>query len=1103
MNIRKLASLSRRYFISTHLGVLAGVAVATAVLVGALVVGDSVRGSLRDLALDRLGNIDQVIVTKQPFRSELATEIANANSVKAAPIWILPSSLSFKDGADRRNLNRMTALGVDERYWKMDDLAQSITDQAGFSINNQISTESGLSTQQEVLLRLPTFEALPADSTLGERVDTSISSRAPIEQVLPPGGIADFQLQASQMPVKNVFLNLQKVNSLLGFESSMANAIVIHASEPNQQITLRPKLEDYGLCLEDLDSSTLFQLESDSLVLPDHVVESVIKRIGSERCYEGITYLANLIQVNEKSIPYSTVTGVDALESVGKLKENEIALNRWAADDLEAQVGDTVTLTYYEPESTHGQLTEARPISFKLVKIIELMEGDQPTDAADPRLAPRLEGVSDAESINNWDLPFDLVHEIRKQDEDYWDEYSTTPKAFISLEQARQLWSTRWGSTSWLRMDSNSSLSETSESLSMAIDPAEFGFEPRKIRQEVLKASSGSTPFDVLFLMFSMFLIASAMMLISLLVRLTVDEKAKQLGLLGAFGFNQQRIMQFVLQELLPIIVVGVFLGIAVGVLYAIALISALETVWIDAIVNPFLEVHLSSLTLLMGGLVSFTISYFTIRSTIKRKTKTPSRILLAGNTLNQTAVGKKSTQLVWRLLPIGFIALACSVAYFGKDLKGESAAGAFFGVGSLVLVALLTALANWLSNPSVNNQSFSMARLAFSNLARAGNRTLITIGLTAAACFMILATSVFRLSPTYQGTGGFSHVIESSQSIYHDLNSDEGRYELGFKKKEEAELDKWHFYPFRMESGQDASCQNLFQANRPQLLGATKEFIQYGGFEWAEFRPEFEENPWLALESSEPKDSIPVVLDYNTAVYAMKLYGGVGSQFIIQDEFGKDLQLEIVGLLKNSMLQGVVVMDETNLVEHFPSISGYKFFLSESVSNRDGAELVAARESIANLLNNRLVDYGVSTELSSDRLAGYLSVQNTYLSTFQALGALGILLGAIGLTIAQYRNLGYRCGELALMRSSGFTNQRLMSMVMIENLWQLGLGVAMGAIAAMVAVTPLARLLGTSFPWITVLLLVLGTLVIGHIGARWATSRVLKSPILQALRAD
>ena len=309
-----------------------------------------------------------------------------------------------------------------------------------------------------------------------------------------------------------------------------------------------------GLSLEQIESSTYVQLESDSLVLPDHVVGAAKKRFGTEGCYEGITYLANQIQVGEKSIPYSTVTGIDALKSVGKLKENEIALNRWAVDDLEAQVGDMVTLTYYEPESTHGQLTEAKPIAFKLVKIIELKDGNQPTDAADPRLAPRLEGVSDSESINNWDLPFDLVHEIRQQDEDYWDEYSTTPKAFISLEQARQLWTTRWGSVSWMRIETTSSLSKTSESLAKEIDPAEFGFRPRKIRQEVLKASSGSTPFDVLFLMFSMFLIASAMMLISLLVRLTVDEKAKQLGLLGALGFSQQRIMYFVLRELLPII---------------------------------------------------------------------------------------------------------------------------------------------------------------------------------------------------------------------------------------------------------------------------------------------------------------------------------------------------------------------------------------------------------------------------------------------------------------------------------------------------------------------------------------------------------------------
>ena len=42
---------------------------ATAVLTGALLVGDSVRGSLKHLALDRLGGIDYVLVTPRFFRA--------------------------------------------------------------------------------------------------------------------------------------------------------------------------------------------------------------------------------------------------------------------------------------------------------------------------------------------------------------------------------------------------------------------------------------------------------------------------------------------------------------------------------------------------------------------------------------------------------------------------------------------------------------------------------------------------------------------------------------------------------------------------------------------------------------------------------------------------------------------------------------------------------------------------------------------------------------------------------------------------------------------------------------------------------------------------
>jgi putative ABC transport system permease protein len=50
-----------RFYRRTHLGVIAGCAVSGAVLVGALFVGDSVRGTLERIALARLGKIHSAL----------------------------------------------------------------------------------------------------------------------------------------------------------------------------------------------------------------------------------------------------------------------------------------------------------------------------------------------------------------------------------------------------------------------------------------------------------------------------------------------------------------------------------------------------------------------------------------------------------------------------------------------------------------------------------------------------------------------------------------------------------------------------------------------------------------------------------------------------------------------------------------------------------------------------------------------------------------------------------------------------------------------------------------------------------------------------------
>jgi hypothetical protein len=64
---------SLRYYAGTNTLVVLGVAVAVAVLSGALLVGESVRESLRQLALGRLGRVDTIVTSPMFFRSALAS----------------------------------------------------------------------------------------------------------------------------------------------------------------------------------------------------------------------------------------------------------------------------------------------------------------------------------------------------------------------------------------------------------------------------------------------------------------------------------------------------------------------------------------------------------------------------------------------------------------------------------------------------------------------------------------------------------------------------------------------------------------------------------------------------------------------------------------------------------------------------------------------------------------------------------------------------------------------------------------------------------------------------------------------------------------------
>ena len=65
--------------------------------------------------------------------------------------------------------------------------------------------------------------------------------------------------------------------------------------------------------------------------------------------------------------------------------------------------------------------------------------------------------------------------------------------------------------------------------------------------------------------------------------------------------------------------------------------------------------------------------------------------------------------------------------------------------------------------------------------------------------------------------------------------------------------------------------------------------------------------------------------------------------------------------------------------------------------------------------------DLGADAVLDRERLAEFHRVENTYLSTFQTLGGLGLLLGTVGLAAVLLRNVLERRRELALLGAVGY----------------------------------------------------------------------------------
>jgi putative ABC transport system permease protein len=1151
-----------------HAAVVLGVAAATAVLTGALLVGDSVRGSLRDLALEGLGRIDFAIVSPNFFREQLVTEVAALPSVERESYRVVPGIVlqgNLKARESERLATQVQVLGVTDTFWQIGNAPGERAIAPGKVILNEpLAEELSAKVGDQVIFRLPQADRVPPDSPLGRKVDTLRRIELTVKEIIPADGLGRFTLFPTQQAPRNAFVNL---SSLQGRNRPAAagevNALFIasqgtsQAAPPAEFVDaftqeFRPQLADFGLTLEpvqyQLGEETItraFQLSSKRMLLEPEVERAALTAWKDDGAVAAYTYLANAIAANGKEIPYSTITAVDASEALGPywldrdgnslapLADDEIVLNDWAARDLgiDATPGAEVKVTFFEPETTHGEAKE-RTGTFRLKGIVPLTPpaapsrngslvryAESPSTASDASWTPEVEGITDKD-MRDWDAPFPYDQSrIRPEDDDYWNEYHTTPKSFISLAAGKKLWASRFGDATSIRIPYREGLTVESLAAQLRLDPAKLGLALQPIRAQALQAARGTTQFEQLFLGFSFFIIAAAMMLTTILVRLGLEQRASEIGVLLAGGWPLKRVRRLFWGEGAVLALVGGAIGVFGGVVFCQLMLAALRSprFWLDAIGAPFLRMHISAGSLAIGFISGTLISLAIIAFGLRQLRHSTVRELLNGRMSSANAVSPR--RAIWsRVIAVAAFLGAVAILASAGRLSGEAQAGAFFGGGALVLTALLCGTWGELRRePAGSVERFTLGRLAFRNASRRPGRSVSTISLVAAAAFLIVALSAFRLNPTEElsertgGSGGFTFIAESDQPIYPDLNTAEGREELAIP-----ELSPTEFIAFRVQAGDDASCLNLYQATQPRVLGVSDGMIQRGGFAWAGSAAETEAeraNPWLLLnkklgDSPQGKPIVPVVIDQATAIYSLHL-SGVGAIYEIEDAHGEMVRLQVVGLLKNSVLQGALLMSEANFTRLFPETSGYRLFLIDVDGAYKGERLDFLRSGgdpawrVAAALESSLEDYGFDVVHTRDRLQQLMAVQNTYLATFQSLGGLGLLLGTFGLAAVQLRNIFERRGELALMRAAGFPTRRLSALVLLENGVLLGGGLLVGTLAALIVVVPHWWSGGAAPPFAGLAAILGGVAVVGALVSALAVRAMLASPLVAALRGE
>ncbi len=1048
MNLTRLVIRDFFHYRKAFLAILAGIFISTAVLTGAVVLGDSVKYRLERFAADRLGKIRYAMHPGgRYFRQALAAGIRSKTACITAPA-LLSEGIAVNQENNKR-INRVQIVGIDGQFTKFWENAPCPDDRSAV-LSRNTAEKLGLKPGDNILLRISKGSLAPANAPFVAEKNPVLGIRFRVSAVAADDDMGLFSLNNNQAAPFTVFISLDKMAGIMGLKGK-ANLLLAGPAEKPVTVNFDSLLrlvwqpEDAGIDFHPLGPNRNFELTSGRIFIDDSIAAAVRSTLPQSSCL--LTYLVNSFRFKGRSTPYSFVTAASPDFTGMDPGKDGIIINTWLASDLNIKEGDSLRLRYFIM-GPRRNLSEDSTVF--VVRRIRPMQDP----IWDPSLMPEFPGMSEAGNCREWETgaPVDLK-KIRQKDEDYWNSYRGTPKAFISLAAGQELWANPFGTLTSIRFKARvKEYNAIAPAILKKINPAQQGLAFKPVYLEGMSAASESTDFAGLFLSLSFFIILAALLLVSLLFSLHLRSRTRESGVLIAIGFRKQQVLRVLFFESLVLSIAGGVSGAFAGILYNRLMLTGLNTIWNDAVGISGLQMKISTLTLVFGAVAGTFTAFPFMLIVLRRNLRKPAWIQVSAIHFDNPAVQKKKlflSRTTAIVLVSGSIAFTSFLLLYLKTISSSL----FLVSGALMLAGGAFAMNSFLLGRSgfQNGPSYGITALALKNAGLRRNRSITVIILLALGTFSIFITAANRKTfygledDVRSGTGGFRYWAETGIPLRYDPGSPLGikEYAIG----DESCLKNAGITALQKFEGDDASCLNLNKAQLPSILGIPPgAFDRKGSFSFLSLDKGIDKNhPWLALQKPLGPDVIPAFADETVITWGLRKKPG--DTLFYTGENGKKIGLKLMGGLDNSIFQGYLLVSDSLFPGHFPSVAGYKIFLIDCPSS--------AGESIAGTLEPVFRDYGMNIMPAQDKLASFNKVENTYLAVFMLLGTLGVILGTVGLGVVLISNMIERKHELAIYIALGYSRKYILRLVMAEYLMIFLAGTGLGVVSALCGILP------------------------------------------------